>query len=99
VGWSRQVDDLLATVIHATGATQFVSARKVLSERVSNGFKASAHMAFNTDVFVSLHERSRLSGAAWHIKLGYAVFSACPCAQSSDRLVSANAHGDVEQAL
>ncbi len=32
-------------VIHATGATQVVSAIKVLSERVLNGFKASAHMA------------------------------------------------------
>ena len=61
-------------VIHATGATQVVSAIKVLSERVLNGFKASAHMAFNTDLLVSLHGRSRLSGVAWHIKLGYAVF-------------------------
>jgi len=51
-----------------------MSARKVLSERVLNGFKASVHMAFNTDLLVSLHGRSHLSGAAWHIKLGYAVF-------------------------
>ena len=57
-------------------ATASVIAAKplVLSERVLNRFKASAHMAFNTDLLVSLHGRSHLSGVAWHIKLGYAVF-------------------------
>ena len=75
-----QVNDLLASVVHATGAAQFVSPRKILSERVSHGIKARAHMAFNTDLDVSLHERSRLAGAAWHIKLGYAVIWARPCA-------------------
>jgi hypothetical protein len=45
-GTAPEVDDLLAAVIYATGAAQFMSPREVLGERIAHGFKARAHMPF-----------------------------------------------------
>ena len=38
-----------SVVVHATGATQLVSPREILSERISHGIKARVHMSLNME--------------------------------------------------
>jgi hypothetical protein len=45
-------------MVHATGAAQLVSPREILSERVSHGLKARAHMPLNTDALWRFHRES-----------------------------------------
>ncbi len=51
----------VTSVIHATGAAQFVSPGEILSERISHGFKARAHMPLNPDLLGCFHGRRSLT--------------------------------------
>lgn len=46
---SPQVDDLLASIVHATGAAKFAPPGEILSERIPHCLKARAQLPLNTD--------------------------------------------------
>ena len=59
-----QVNDLLAPVVHATGAAQFVAPGEILSERIAHGLKARAYMPP-----ISMRCDAFMGGALFPVKL------------------------------
>jgi len=54
-----QVNDLLAPVIHATGAAQFVAQGEILGECIAHGLEACAYMPLDTNALRCFHGTSR----------------------------------------